>query len=141
MNTQISSIEVLKRTLLALEAETQQTRKKLQQLLIDKNHRSCRAEIRWDVHLQSYNTAFYSENNDILFSLNTKKYSRSLASAGIELANGLRPRVSWKDVDAGKTWIAQVLVHDWYWQEHFCKKSTATATVIQLASFRDALKK
>ncbi|MCC6138468.1 MAG: hypothetical protein IT287_07530 [Bdellovibrionaceae bacterium] len=140
MSTQIRSIEVLKRTLLALEAETLETRKQLQQLLMDKEKRSCHAVIRWDTELQTYCTLFYSKNNELLFSFNTKKYSRSLATAGIELANGLRPRVSWKDIDAGKTWDAQVLIHDWYWQEHFCKKSSSSAQVIHLSIFRDALK-
>lgn len=141
MKLQENNIEVLKRTLRALEAEAQQTRKHLHQLLIDKEQRTCFAEIRLCPSTQTYKVSFCSLSKDLLFSFETKKYSRTLASAGIETANGLRPRISWKDVDAGKVWQAEVVVHDWYWQQHFNKRFASCAKVIDLSRFRKAVEK
>jgi hypothetical protein len=132
--SQQQNIMHLKRTLMSLESQAQSTRKQLKQLLHQTEQRRCKVEIRWSDEQQAYVTTYF-KNNFTLYSYCTKKSSRSRASEGIELANGLLPRVSWKDINAGKTWTADVLVHSWYWEEHF-QNNNSLATVISLQSFR-----
>lgn len=125
-----SEIESLKHYLRALEAQTQEARKQLQKLLQGTDSRRCQAEISWDPERHLYRTRFF-RGSETLYSYFTKKYSRSLASVGIERAGGLRPRVSWKDVDAGKTWSAEVILHEWYWDKYIANNtSTPSAQVI-----------
>lgn len=134
-----ADIESLKRYLQNLETQVQQARQQLHKLLQDDNSRCCQAEIYWDSARNMYITRFL-RNGETLHSFATKRYSRSLASVGIERANGLRPRVSWKDVDAGKTWTATVVIHKWYWEEHFSLKTSTRAQIIPFRSLASASK-
>ncbi len=130
-----ADIENLKRYLQNLEAQANEARKQLHKLLQADDSRRCQVEIYWNAERSSYVTRFY-RGGETLYSHLTKKYSRALASVGIERANGLRPRVSWKDVDAGKTWTADVVVHGWYWDQHFTDKTNQLAQVIPFPKLR-----
>lgn len=134
-----AEIESLKQVLRTLEAQTYETRKQLQKLLQGNLERRCSVEISWDQVRGEYKTRFF-RNSETLFFHFTKKYTRTLASAGIELANGFRPRVPWKEIDAGKTWTADVVIHEWYWDKNFCTGSLAVAQVIPFRNLKIAQK-
>lgn len=140
MTYETATIENLKRALASLEREAELKRQELKSLLLNDESRRCTVEIFWNSVLNNYTTRF-SHDGKTLHTFSTKKSTRSLASVGIARANGLRPRVSWKDVDAGHVWTADAVIHDWYWEKYFAAHAATPAKVIDFNLFRSVLGK
>lgn len=140
MDNRNANVVSLKQVLMTLEREADLKRRQLQTLTKGNEDRRCTVEIFWN-HIQNAYTTRFTNNGETLHSFLTKKSTRSLASVGIARANGLRPRVSWKDVDAGHTWKADAIVHEWYWQKYFTGNNVTPAKIINFDLFRSHLKK
>lgn len=132
--SEIDSIESLRKTLESLERQTEITRAKLQALLQEAEALCCTVEIHWCSEKHQYVTRF-TKNHETLYTTHTKKSSRSLATVGIARANGLKPRVLWKEVDAGKVWKVDAIIHSWYWEKYLNPTALLAKNVISITQY------
>lgn len=132
--SEMDSIESLKRTLEALERQTELTRTKLHALIQNTETLSCTAEIYWCGEKQAYITRFI-KNHEVIYTTHTKKSNRSMATVGIARADGLKPRVLWKEVDAGKTWRVSAIIHSWYWEKYLNPTTLLAKNVISITGY------
>lgn len=135
--SEIDSIESLKRTLEALERQTELTRTKLHTLLQNAEALHCTVEIHWCGDKQVYVTRFI-KNHELIYTTYTKKSNRSMATVGIARANGLKPRVLWKEVDAGKIWSVSAIMHSWYWEKYLNPTILLAQNVISISGYLKA---
>lgn len=128
-------ISEIKKALSSLEHHTLILREQLRQLQHHKEDRRCNVEIYWNIEQQMYITKF-SRDEATLYLDETKKYRRADASIGIESVDGKPPRIPWKQIESGIPWQANVIVKQYYWEQHFANKQVPAAKVLYLEAYR-----